>query len=102
MSSSRMIIVSNRLPITVSVSDGRPRLRRSTGGLATGLSGPHERSNALWVGWPGEIQGMHGARRRHVNEQLAALRTFPVHLTKHEIEVFYERISNAVLWPICH
>jgi trehalose 6-phosphate synthase/phosphatase len=98
----RIIIVSNRLPVTVTVEEGRVAIERSSGGLATGLAGPHERSNTLWIGWPGDIQGMHGERRRRIHERLAELRAAPVHLTPHEVDVFYERISNGVLWPICH
>ena len=26
----------------------------------------------------------------------------PVELTHDEVAVYYERISNAVLWPLCH
>ena len=28
--------------------------RWGTGGLATGLRGPHERSGGFWIGWPGD------------------------------------------------
>ena len=37
---SRLIIVSNRLPVTVHARDGRAVVRPSAGGLATGLRGP--------------------------------------------------------------
>ncbi len=33
----RLIIVSNRLPFTVSLRDGLPRFKVSSGGLTTGL-----------------------------------------------------------------
>ena len=53
----RLIIVSNRLPVTVHADGGggEPTVARSPGGLATGLSGPHESSEGLWVGWPGDL-----------------------------------------------
>jgi trehalose 6-phosphate synthase/phosphatase len=98
----RLIIVSNRLPVTVSVEGGRAIVRRSVGGLATGMRGPHEQSNGLWIGWPGEFGDLDEPKRDEVHAQLAALRTIPVHLTRQEIDVFYEDISNAVLWAICH
>ena len=28
----------------------------SSGGLATGLAGPHQNSNGLWIGWPGDVR----------------------------------------------
>ncbi|HEX6058243.1 MAG TPA: bifunctional alpha,alpha-trehalose-phosphate synthase (UDP-forming)/trehalose-phosphatase [Gemmatimonadaceae bacterium] len=98
----RLIIVSNRLPVTVRVEDGAPVVRRSVGGLATGLRGPHERSGGLWVGWPGNIGGLDEAGQAAVDRQLAKARAVPVSLSEHEEEIFYEHISNAVLWPICH
>jgi trehalose 6-phosphate synthase/phosphatase len=86
----------------VTVEDGAPVVRRSVGGLATGLRAPHERSGGLWIGWPGSLDGLDADAERDVRRQLDAMRAVPVALAPHEIEVFYEHISNAVLWPICH
>jgi trehalose 6-phosphate synthase/phosphatase len=98
----RLITVSNRLPVTVSIESGRAVVRRSTGGLATGLRRVHTENQALWIGWPGAYPGLAEPQRQEVLRQLAALGTAPVTLSEREIEVFYEEISNAVLWPICH
>ena len=46
---SRLLIVSNRLPVTVSTDDGAPHVVPSAGGLATGLRGPHERGGMTLV-----------------------------------------------------
>lgn len=88
--------------MTTTVEDGRPVVRRSVGGLATGLRTPHERSGGLWIGWPGSMSGLDAEGERDVLRQLADLRTVPIALTPREVEVFYEEISNAVLWPLCH
>jgi hypothetical protein len=57
MDSDRLVIVSNRLPTTVSVGDdGSLRLDASSGGLATGLRTVHERTHGLWIGWPGQAR----------------------------------------------
>ena len=100
--SGRLLIVSNRLPVTVRVADGRATVRRSVGGLATGLRTPHERSGGLWIGWPGTTEAMPQAVRADVEKQLTELRTVPLALDAREISTFYEHISNGVLWPICH
>ena len=100
--SSRLLIVSNRLPVTVRIIDGRVSVKRSVGGLATGLRGPHERSNGLWIGWPGTIEGATSAAMGDIRRQLADLRTVPLALDAREVSIFYEHISNGVLWPICH
>lgn len=98
----RLIIVSNRLPVTVSFDDGQPVLKRSSGGLATGLAEPHRRSRGVWIGWPGPMSGADDASQFAAVRQLAEARLVPVQLSANETEVFYEEISNAVLWPLCH
>ncbi|MFN2565656.1 MAG: bifunctional alpha,alpha-trehalose-phosphate synthase (UDP-forming)/trehalose-phosphatase [Gemmatimonadaceae bacterium] len=98
----RLIIVSNRLPVTVRTEHGEPVVHMSVGGLATGLRTPHERSEGLWIGWPGDLGGLDPAGRGSVFRRLAELRTVPLELDAREVQVFYEGISNGVLWPICH
>jgi trehalose 6-phosphate synthase/phosphatase len=98
----RLLIVANRLPVTVSVQDGRPVVCQSVGGLATGLQGPHERSRGLWIGWPGSAEGLTPEMQTDVDRELAAMRTVPISLDAREVSLFYEQISNGVLWPICH
>ena len=100
--SRRLLIVSNRLPVTVRVVDGRATVKRSVGGLATGLRGPHDRSRGLWIGWPGTIEGASAEVAADIDRQLAGLRTVPLSLDAREVSIFYEHISNGVLWPICH
>ena len=98
----RLLIVSNRLPVTVRVEGGHAVVRRSVGGLATGLHGPHQQSGGLWIGWPGNIEVPGGAGFTEVDRQLAELRTVPLSLDTHETAVFYDHISNGVLWPLFH
>jgi trehalose 6-phosphate synthase/phosphatase len=105
----RLIIVSNRLPVTVTLPEGAAgadggvvEVARSTGGLATGLSGPHQESGGLWVGWPGDTTELSSGQRDQVERQLADLRLVPVHLTREEVAGYYEGFSNRVLWPLFH
>jgi trehalose 6-phosphate synthase/phosphatase len=99
---ARLIIVSNRLPVTVHTEHGEPVVQMSVGGLATGLRVPHERSGGLWIGWPGDLSGLDPASRSSVLRRLEELRTLPLELDQREVEVYYEHISNAVLWPTFH
>jgi trehalose 6-phosphate synthase/phosphatase len=99
----RILIVSNRLPITVRQNaHGAITVERSSGGLATGMRGPHERSGGWWIGWPGELGGIDATRMAEIDRQFAEQRVIPVTLTPSETKVFYEEVSNGVLWPICH
>ena len=102
MMDRRLIIVANRLPVTVSLRDGHPVVRPSVGGLASALRGPHEQSKGVWIGWPGTTEGLTPELQRLIDSELEAMRAIPVPLDAREVQLFYEQISNAVLWPICH
>ena len=50
----RLLLVSNRLPITIKRSDdGSYSFNMSSGGLVTGLSGLSKTTTFQWYGWPG-------------------------------------------------
>ncbi|WP_243338724.1 bifunctional alpha,alpha-trehalose-phosphate synthase (UDP-forming)/trehalose-phosphatase [Anaeromyxobacter soli] len=98
----RLLIVSNRLPVTVKAEDGAVSVAPSTGGLATGMSGPHERLGGLWIGWPGDLTGLSADGRAEVERRLAELRLAPVALSPEEVARYYEGYSNGVLWPLFH
>jgi trehalose 6-phosphate synthase/phosphatase len=97
----KLITVSNRLPVTVSVDGERVAVKPSTGGLATGLRRVDLGDGSLWIGWSGTA-AIPPAQSGNVRAQLSAMHAEPVALSPREIEVFYEQICNAVLWPICH
>ncbi|HEX8789814.1 MAG TPA: bifunctional alpha,alpha-trehalose-phosphate synthase (UDP-forming)/trehalose-phosphatase, partial [Polyangiaceae bacterium] len=98
----RLILVSNRLPVTVAVEGDTFAVKQSSGGLVTGLRGPHESSGGTWIGWPGDVSGLPDDRRAALDRQLAAMRLAPVHLSPAEVSAYYDGFSNAVLWPLFH
>ena len=50
----RLLLVSNRLPITIKRSDeGKYEMSMSSGGLVSGLSGLSKTTTFQWYGWPG-------------------------------------------------
>ncbi|XXY48977.1 bifunctional alpha,alpha-trehalose-phosphate synthase (UDP-forming)/trehalose-phosphatase [Sorangium sp. So ce269] len=99
---ARLLIVSNRLPISVRVDRGALSLTRSSGGLAAAMRGPHERMCALWIGWPGSVAGLSPEQRQDADAALAGIRAVPVHLGAAEQSRFYDGFSNGVLWPLFH
>ena len=51
----RIILVSNRLPVTVRRGRrGAQELVVSSGGLVAGLNPLHEHRNGIWIGHPGD------------------------------------------------
>src|SRR4051812_27217737 len=50
----RLLLVSNRLPITIKRSEeGKYDFSMSSGGLVSGLSGLSKSTTFQWYGWPG-------------------------------------------------
>ncbi len=99
---TRTLFVSNRLPVTVVARDGLVKVAPSSGGLATGLAGPHAKGGGTWVGWPGPTWNLTPADRALLDTQLEELRLAPVHLTQREVERYYEGWANGLLWPLFH
>jgi trehalose 6-phosphate synthase len=51
----RLIVVSNRLPVTISKDDkGVYHFKMSSGGLVSALSGCKKTMSFTWIGWPGK------------------------------------------------
>ncbi len=98
----RLLIVSNRLPITVRIKDPGFTLDRSSGGLATGLSAPHRDSNGLWIGWPGLSLEELGPTRDELDDRLEEERLVGVHLTREQVDRYYAGFANGVIWPVFH
>jgi trehalose 6-phosphate synthase/phosphatase len=98
----RVLIVANRLPVTVKVAESGVEVQRSSGGVATGLLRPHEQSGGLWIGWSGVSEELTAAQRLELDRQLADMRLVAVPLTADQVTRYYEGFSNGVLWPLFH
>ena len=99
---NRLLVVSNRLPITLRVGDDGPELVPSAGGVATGLLAPHEQGGGRWIGWPGPLWDLDAAGRASVERSCEAQRLVPVELSADDVKRYYEGYSNGVLWPLFH
>ncbi len=105
----RLVVVSNRLPFTVSSRQRLVDFSPSAGGLATGLSSYLERSithsagidEYVWVGWPGNAVPAR-ARAAVIARARAEHRAYPVFIGVAEMERFYHGFCNQVLWPLFH
>ena len=104
----RLVVVSNRLPFTVSFTGGSPQFSPSAGGLVTGLWSylnrklPNEadRTDYLWMGWPGaDVPPAHEAEVRAYGEQHKSV---PVFLSEESMNRFYLGFCNKTIWPLFH
>jgi len=98
---SRLVIVSNRLPVTIQKEEGGLIYYPSAGGLATGLNSLDESWEKIWIGWPGQ-EVKESRERDAVRRNLSKDGLFPVFLTEEQIRLYYEGFSNKVIWPHFH
>lgn len=100
---SQVIIVSNRLPVSVKKENGKLEFFASVGGLATGLSSYANNRRNLWIGWPGiPSDELSDNDKQAIVYELAKHNCQPVFLSQKQIDDFYNGYSNSVLWPIFH
>lgn len=96
----RILIVSNRLPVTIRYREGIPEVTPSSGGLVSGLLLLHDEYETLWIGWPGFVAK---DNRQAISEKLTEAYNFhPVFMSEQVSDRYYEGFSNRTLWPIFH
>lgn len=97
----RIIIVSNRLPVSVETPEEEFRLKPSVGGLATGLRSFYKDYDSRWIGWsgiPSEISShLDGLEQSLLNENC-----IQVEMSKKLLDGYYYGFSNRTVWPLFH
>lgn len=101
---SRLLIVANRLPVTVERRRTGYRFKPSVGGVATGLDSYRRSGETLWIGWAEmPVSRLDAAQRETLREELR--RDFsaePVFLSDDDVSGFYHGFSNRTIWPLFH
>jgi trehalose 6-phosphate synthase/phosphatase len=97
----RLIIVSNRLPVTVKTTKAEIEFVASGGGLATGMASLGQSYQTHWVGWPGIYPESEEIKEK-IQKELKKENIHTVYLTKDEIIQYYEGFSNKTIWPLFH
>lgn len=98
---ARLLIVSNRLPVSITKKAGKLEIRRSVGGLATGLSSFYKTYESIWIGWPGTTL-KEKKEEKAIKKELVKEGCYPVFLSKREVENYYFGFSNKTVWPLFH
>jgi trehalose 6-phosphate synthase/phosphatase len=100
---SRLLIISNRLPLNLSKEKGQIRVGHSVGGLATGIDSVHKSRESLWIGWPGySVQKLQKEEKKQIFDLLAKEKCHPVFLTSYDIKQYYSGFCNNTIWPLFH
>jgi len=97
--SHRLLVVSNRLPVSLIQEGSALITTRSSGGLATAMDPILRGAGGVWIGWSGTSD-------ETPPEALDLLRreesSIAVDLPADIQEKFYEGYANDVLWPLFH
>ena len=98
----KVIVVANRLPMTVKKDDdGKWTYTPSSGGLASALTGLKKKLDFIWIGWPGV--DVPAAEQQNVSSELVAKHScMPVFLSQEIVHSFYSGFSNSIMWPLLH
>ncbi len=101
-SQHRIVVVSNRLPVTIVRGHDGFQIEPSSGGLVTALRPLLNDSAGIWIGWTGtdELPEIEQVLEQHSRQSNFALK--PVFMTPEERSRFYCGFSNEVLWPLFH
>ncbi|KAF5392316.1 hypothetical protein D9757_001406 [Collybiopsis confluens] len=97
-----LIVVSNRLPITISKdASGEYHFKMSSGGLVSALSGFKKSLSFTWIGWPGFF--IPPKDRELVDRRLMEQYSCQaVYLEDEVADRHYNGFSNSILWPLFH
>ncbi len=100
---NKTIIVSNRLPLQISIDEDSLVVTPSVGGLATGMKSVHGDGKGVWVGWSGINEDeLSPELSKKVESRILAENCVSVPLTTTDIKEYYEGFSNKTLWPLFH
>jgi trehalose 6-phosphate synthase len=104
-SPSRLVVVSNRLPVVLEGGPKQWTVRSGSGGLVTALSPILRDRGGLWIGWVGTSSPVNIPGIKTVlgpASEASGYRLLPVFLTEREVQLFYQGFSNEIAWPLFH
>ncbi|MBA2761625.1 MAG: bifunctional alpha,alpha-trehalose-phosphate synthase (UDP-forming)/trehalose-phosphatase [Segetibacter sp.] len=105
---SRLIIISNRLPFSLDLSEGDVQIRQSSGGLVSAIKGYFEGtadtgikfSEKIWVGSCDFSKENWDAHKGSL--QGGDFTVEPVFMDQEVYSNYYNGFSNSTLWPLFH
>lgn len=97
--SSRLIVVSNRLPVALVREGSEWTTKRTAGGLATAMDPILKRAGGLWIGWSGTEEDLPNETVELLRQEQSCI---AVNLPADLLKKFYEGYANQALWPLFH
>jgi len=101
----KLIVVSNRGPVTYSREDGKRSARRGGGGLVTALRGLVAHHDVTWIASAMSDEDRAVAAEGAIDESLGHDSSVRLRLVEHDqtaYDWFYNVVSNPMLWFLQH
>src|SRR5688572_29362732 len=102
VTTSRLVVVSNRLPDLAGASAHAPASQPSVGGLVSALlpalAAP---PGSMWLGWSGRSIPT-GGRLRTRRSSRDGVALLGLDLREADVAGHYDGFCNGVLWPLLH
>ena len=102
MNNERLVVVSNRIPVTFRRENGSLVAVPSAGGLVGALEPVLQEHGGMWVGAAGTEDSPELHELLNAAAEGRNFKYVPLVLTKEEQANYYEGFSNEVLWPLFH
>ncbi|MFL5518043.1 MAG: trehalose-6-phosphate synthase, partial [Gemmatimonadales bacterium] len=102
MAEGKLIVVSNRLPLSVRRGADGWVAEPSAGGLASAVNPILKQRGGVWIGWPGHAPRAEDAARSALLQRWATQGYVAVDLPSGLARRFYEGYANQTLWPLLH
>jgi len=108
MINKRLFIVSNRLPVNITVEDETISVKPGSGGLVTALESYLDRhkggdsaySETFWVGVPGCTKS--AWKKAETELETSTYSYLPVFVNKNTYDLYYNGFANSLIWPLFH
>ncbi len=101
---SRLIVVSNRLPVVIEREDDEFAVREGAGGLVTAMKPLLARVGGAWIGFCGMCDADRSTAWQEKLARLGGGRIFyyPVIPSRQAYDAYYKQFANQDLWPRFH
>lgn len=98
----KLIVVSNRLPITVSSDENGFKYKKTSGGLVTGIESLSNHIDFVWMGNVSGIELTEENKSKITKDCWDKFTSVPVFLSPELNDLSYNGFCNGILWPAIH
>ena len=99
---TRLVAVSNRLPIVLKKETNRWRIEPGSGGLVTAMAPVLRNRGGLWIGWPGATGKIKLRKLLDQASKEIGYDLIPISISPEEEKDYYLGYANSIIWPLFH